>query len=68
MTDTIMGADEVRAVLAELTTRQRGRLAKLSGVPLFTIDKIRRGETRNPGLETVRKFLPHIRTIKREAA
>lgn len=53
-------AEEVRSHLAPLTMKQIGRLSELSGVPSTTIYKIKRGETDNPGMETVRKFLPHI--------
>lgn len=56
----ITSAEEVRAALAPLNLRQLGRLAELSGVPMHTIYKIKRGETANPGLETVRAILPHI--------
>jgi transcriptional regulator with XRE-family HTH domain len=53
-------ADEVRAALAGLTLKQIDRLAGLSGVAATTIYKIKRGETVNPGIETLRKFAPHI--------
>jgi predicted transcriptional regulator len=52
--------DEVKAELGKLTIRQTDRLAELSGVPASTIHKIRYGATENPGVETLRKFLPHI--------
>ena len=35
-------------------------LALASGVPFTTLWKVRSGETANPGIETVRKFLPHL--------
>lgn len=50
----------VRDALAALTMKQLERLALLSGVPMTTIYKIRLGDTENPGIETVRKFVPHI--------
>jgi len=50
----------VRDALAALTMKQLERLAVLSGVPMTTIYKIRLGDTENPGIETVRKFVPHI--------
>ena len=53
-------AEQVRAQLAPLTLKQLDRLAELSGVPATTIYKIKRGETENPGIETLRRFLPHI--------
>lgn len=40
--------------------KQLEKLAELSGVPMTTIYKIKLGDTENPGLETVRKFAPHI--------
>lgn len=42
---------------------QLGALAQASGVPWTTIYKIQRGETSNPGVETVRKFLPHVADV-----
>jgi predicted transcriptional regulator len=52
--------EEVRAALAPLTLKQLDRLGELSGVPATTIYKIKRGETANPGIETVRQFVSHI--------
>jgi hypothetical protein len=60
MDNTLMSAEDVRTVLGLLTQRQLERLSAASCVPLSTLGKIRRGETLNPGLETVRKFLPHL--------
>lgn len=51
---------EIRAALQPLTLKQLDALETLSGVPATTIAKIRRGETKNPGTETCRAFLPHI--------
>ena len=39
---------------------QLERLAELSGVPFTTIYKVKRGETKNPGIETLRQFMPHV--------
>lgn len=61
-------AEQVRAQLAPLTLRQLDRLSELSGVPATTIYKIKRGETSNPGIETLRKFLPHVQASLAEAA
>jgi hypothetical protein len=58
--------DEVRAALAPLTMKQIDRLAELSMVPAPTIYKIKLGTTENPGLETLRKFLPHIQAALQE--
>ena len=60
MDNTLMSAEDVRTVLGLLTQRQLEKLSAASGVPLSTLGKIRRGETLNPGLETVRRFLPHL--------
>ncbi|MGV8822997.1 helix-turn-helix domain-containing protein [Methylibium petroleiphilum] len=67
METNIPGAAEVREALAPLTLRQLDRLAELSGVPATTIYKIKRGETENPGIETLRKFLPHVAEAQAEA-
>lgn len=56
----ITSAEQVRDALKPLTLRQLDRLSELSGVPATTIYKIQRGETTNPGIETVRKFMPHL--------
>lgn len=66
MERTILSAAEVRARLSTLTLKQLERLAELSGVPATTIYKIKRGDTSNPGMETVRAFLPHIAAAKGE--
>ncbi len=55
-----LSADAVRQALAPLTLRQIEQLADASGVPASTIYKIKRGETVNPGIDTVAKFIPHI--------
>lgn len=60
MEASLASADDVRAALEPLTLKQIERLAVLSGVPATTIYKIKRGETGNPGIETVRKFMPLI--------
>ena len=52
---------QVREALAVLTLKQIEHLAALSGVPWTTIYKIKRGETANPGIDTVRLFLPHVK-------
>jgi predicted transcriptional regulator len=52
--------DRVRALLGPLSMEQISRLGDLSGVPPTTIYKIKRGETENPGIETVRKFMMHL--------
>ena len=58
--DAMPSAEQVRALLAPLTLKQLDALGELSGVPPTTIYKIKRGETANPGIETVRQFFPFI--------
>jgi transcriptional regulator with XRE-family HTH domain len=52
---------EVQAWLKPLSEKQVATLAKFSGVGFGTLSKIRRGQTANPGLETVRRFVPYIK-------
>jgi predicted transcriptional regulator len=59
--------EQVRAALAPLTLRQLDKLGELSGVPATTIYKIKRGETENPGINTVRSFVAHIAEAKAAA-
>jgi len=59
--------EAVRQALAPLTLRQLDKLQELSGVPATTVYKIKQGETANPGIDTVRKFLPHIEAAKKGA-
>ena len=61
MENLILSAESVRAALAPLTLKQLERLAELSTVPVSTIYKIKLGKTVNPGVETVRLFMPHIK-------
>ena len=58
--DTFPSLDEVKARLGRLTLKELEEIAVISGVPFTTIYKIRRGETENPGIETVRRFLAHL--------
>ena len=51
---------EIQALLRPLHHRAMQLLARLSGVPFPTLWKIKDGTTRNPGVETVRRFLPHV--------
>jgi hypothetical protein len=60
MEQPIPSAEEIRAVLAPLSMKQLDELGRLSGVPATTIYKIKRGETENPGVETLRKFMPFV--------
>jgi len=56
----IPNAAAVRAVLAKLSHAQMQDLSQRAGVPFTTLWKVRSGETANPGIETVAKFLPHV--------
>lgn len=60
MTNEIPAAAAIREQLMPLRHGALQRLAKLSGVPATTLAKIRDGETKNPGIDTVRMFVPHI--------
>ncbi len=51
---------DLQNILVGLGHAQLQELARLSGVPFTTIWKIRSGETKNPGIETVRMWLPHV--------
>ena len=58
MTSTIPTISAVRSALEGLTHAQLQRLSSSSGVPFTTLWKIKDGTTKNPGIETVRQFLP----------
>lgn len=53
---------DVRRVLSPLTLRQIDVLSDLSSVPPTTIYKIKNGLTKNPGVITLKKLLPHVAT------
>lgn len=59
---------QVRELLADFTLKQLEVLAALSGVPFTTLYKIKRGETKNPGIDTVHSLLPHVSAAMRPAA
>ena len=61
---TIPPSSLVRSRLAGLPLARLQTLACESGVPFSTLVKIRSGYTANPGIETVRKFFPLIRSGK----
>lgn len=56
----MISAAQVRNALTPLSMRELDILAQLSSVPAATLYKIKLGITKNPRLETIRKFLPHI--------
>ena len=68
MSTPIPSVADIQAQLAPLSHAALQRLAKASGVPFTTIWKIRDGTTKNPGLDTVGQFLPHIPAVKEELA
>lgn len=60
MTMQIPSAADVRARLGVLSRSQVIALAEKTGVPFTTLNKIRRGETEDPRIETVRLVWPEI--------
>lgn len=60
MEHPLPSAEDIRAALAPLSMKQLEALERLSGVPATTIYKIKRGETGNPGIETIGKFMPFV--------
>jgi hypothetical protein len=60
MAPSIHAADEVRDWLWPLTTAQLRFLAGLAGVSFSWLVKFRLGFIANPGIDTVRAFVPHI--------
>ena len=60
MESNIPAAQDVMALLRAMSLKQMQELADVSGVPMPTLSKIRYGQTENPGIDTVRKFLGHI--------
>ncbi len=64
MNAEIPAVADVKSALETLGHAQMHELSKLSGVPFTTLWKVRQGETGNPGLETVRKFVPHIEAAR----
>lgn len=57
---TLPSAEQVRAALAPFNLKQLEALAEVSGIPFTTLYKIAKGKTDNPGIETLRKFVPYI--------
>lgn len=60
MNTNIPSAREVRERLRALRPAELVRLSDRSGVPHATLMKIRTGQTKNPGIETVLQFMPHL--------
>jgi len=65
---SIPTTETIRAELRRLTIKQMEQLADVSGVSFGALMKIRRGDTPNPGIETVAKFLGHIESVIAQAA
>lgn len=66
MNETIPTAAEIRERMSSLSYTQVTELARLSGVPLTTLWKVRNGETDNPRIDTVAQFLPHLEAAAKE--
>ncbi len=60
MEHAMPSAEDVRAQLQPLDRAALIRLGQRSCVPFHTLVKIRSGETKNPGIDTVRAFLPYV--------
>jgi hypothetical protein len=60
MSSDIPSAKVIRNRLGRLSRAQMQALSKASRVPFTTLWKVRTGETGNPGIETVRKFIAHM--------
>ncbi len=56
MSTTLPSVQDIRCRLESLTRTKLQALSEASGVPFTTLWKIRVGETKNPGIETVRMF------------
>lgn len=65
---SIPDASAVADKLRPLNYQQLEDLARRSGVPFHTLRKIRDRETRNPRIETVRQFWPHVSAALKAAA
>lgn len=66
MNTNIPSAHDVRERLRRLRPAELVRLSDRSGVPHATLMKIRTGQTKNPGIETVLQFLPHLPELATE--
>lgn len=60
MDASIPSAAEVQARLSQLSRKELKALADVSGVAESTLIKVRYGTTKDPGIETVRQFWPHV--------
>lgn len=60
----IPSAADIREALAIYNRKELSALGELAGVPFTTLYKIKLGVTRDPGIETVRRLLPHLRPAR----
>lgn len=67
MANQIPSADELKTRLAPLGHKDVRELSQASGVPFTTLLKVKDGTTTNPGVETVRKFWPHLLRLTKKA-
>lgn len=68
MSTLIPTAAEVRSDLLGLTAKQLQALSTLSGVPVTTLYNIRNGTTKDPRLDTVGAFMPHLGSVRADEA
>lgn len=59
--------EQLREALQRLGPKGCKALAQRSGVPVETIDKIRLGETTDPGIKRVGRFWPHLLELQASA-
>lgn len=64
MSTSIPTAADVRASLQALTAKQLQALSGLSGVPVTTLYNLRNGTTKDPRLDTVGAFMPHMDAVR----
>jgi hypothetical protein len=67
MANQIPSAVELKTSSLPSATRMSEELAQASGVPFTTLLKVKDGTTTNPGVETVRKFWPHLLRLTKRA-
>jgi hypothetical protein len=63
MKDNLPTASVIQERLSALTHAQMQALSKASEVTFTTLWKIKTGETKNPGIETVGAFLHHMEAV-----
>ena len=68
MNTKIPPVSEIKQRLESLSHADIQALSKFSEVPFTTLWKIRAGETVNPGIETVRKFSAHFKSVRKAKA